>query len=40
MYNVLLAVKTQPIYCTICTMYTQLHVLAYFRPSSGCSFSL
>jgi len=36
MYNVQLAVKTQLIYCTICTMYTQLHVSAYFRPSSGC----
>jgi len=36
MYNVQLAVKKQLIYCTICTIYTQLHVSAYFRPSSGC----
>jgi len=36
MYNVQLAVKPQQIYCTIRTMYTQLHVSAYFRPSSGC----
>jgi hypothetical protein len=36
MYNVQLAVKTELIYCTICTMYTQLHVSAHFRPSSGC----
>jgi len=31
-----LAVKTQLIYGTICTVYIQLHVSAYFRPSSSC----
>jgi len=40
MYNVQLAVKTQLIYCTICTMYTQLHVSAYLGHLQVVSYSL
>jgi len=40
MYNVQLAVKTQLIYCTICTMYTQLHVRPILGHPQVVSYSL
>jgi len=40
LYNVQLAVKTKLICCTICTMYTQLHVSAYLGHLKVVSHSL
>jgi len=39
MYSEQLAVKTQPIYCTVCTMY-KTTCFGLFWPSSGSSYSL